>query len=108
MLDERIVQTVSTPFNIFKKKENVESMLNENLNQFKFDSTRFQQAFDIIYAFNNFERRTCSNAYDIWLNNCTECLLKQMLKPFKRALREQKLMILDFTFTTCKHVLLIS
>ena len=26
MLDERSVQTVSTPFNIFKNKENVESM----------------------------------------------------------------------------------
>ena len=36
---------VSTPFNIFKNKENVESMLNESLNQFKFDSTHFQQAF---------------------------------------------------------------
>ena len=51
------VQTVSTPFNIFKNKENVEWMLNESLNQFKFDSTRFQQALDIFYAFNNVERR---------------------------------------------------
>ena len=50
MLDERNVQTVSTPFNIFKNKENVESMLNESLNQFKFDSTHFQKAF------NNVER----------------------------------------------------
>ena len=33
MLDERSFQTVSTPFNIFKNKENVESMLNESLNQ---------------------------------------------------------------------------
>ena len=46
MLDERSVQTVSTPFNILKNKENVESMLNERLNQFKFDSTHFQQAFN--------------------------------------------------------------
>ena len=44
MLDERSVQTVSTPFNIFKNKGNVEPMLNESLNQFKFDSTQFQQA----------------------------------------------------------------
>ena len=47
---ERSFQTVSMPFNIFKKKENVESMLIESLNQFKFDSTHFQQAF------NNIER----------------------------------------------------
>ena len=53
MLDERSVQTVSTPFNIFKNKENVESMLNESLNQFKFDATHFQH---FSYAFNNVER----------------------------------------------------
>ena len=34
MLDERSVQRVSTPFDIFKNKENVEAMLNESLNQF--------------------------------------------------------------------------
>ena len=28
-------------------------MLNESLNQFKFDSTHFQQAFNIFYTFNN-------------------------------------------------------
>ena len=38
MLDERSVQTVSTSFHIFKNKENVELMLNEILNQLKFDS----------------------------------------------------------------------
>ena len=43
MLDKRSFQTVSTPLNIFKNKENIESMLNEILNQFKFDSTHFQQ-----------------------------------------------------------------
>ena len=37
MLDERSVQTVSTTFHIFKNKGNVEVMLNESLNQFKFD-----------------------------------------------------------------------
>ena len=36
-------------FNIFKNKENVESMLNESLTQFKFDSTHFQQAFNIFF-----------------------------------------------------------
>ena len=41
---------VYTTFNILKNRENVESMLNESLNQFKFDSTHFQQAF------NNVER----------------------------------------------------
>ena len=56
MLGERSVQTLPTQFNIFKNKENVESMLNESLNQFKFDSTRLQQAFNIFYTFNNVER----------------------------------------------------
>ena len=42
---------VSTPFDIFKNKRNVEAMLNESLNQFKFDSTHFQQAFNIILHF---------------------------------------------------------
>ena len=28
-------------------------MLNESLNRFKLDSTRFQQAFNIFYVFNN-------------------------------------------------------
>ena len=46
MLDERSVQAVSVPFNIFKNKGNVEAMLNESLNRFKFDSTRFQHAFN--------------------------------------------------------------
>ena len=50
MLHERSVQTASTQFNIFKNKGTVESMLNESLNQFKIDSTHFQQAF------NNVER----------------------------------------------------
>ena len=56
MLYERSVQTVSTPFNIFKNKENVELTLNESLNQLQFDSTHFQQVVDIIfYTFNNVE-----------------------------------------------------
>ena len=56
MLDERSVQTASTPFNIFKNKENVKSMFNESLSQFKIDSIHFQQAFNIFYAFNNVGR----------------------------------------------------
>ena len=86
MLDERSVQTVSTPFNIFKDKENVKSMLNEGLNQFKFDSTHFQQTFDIFLRFQQCWT-TCSNALDIWFNNCVERMLKQTLKPFKRAFK---------------------
>ena len=50
MLDERSVQTVSKPLNIFKNKGIVDSMLNESLNQFKFNSTHFQQAFDIFFT----------------------------------------------------------
>ena len=50
MLDERSVETVSTPFKIFKNKENVESMLNESLTQFKYDSTHFQQIFNIFFT----------------------------------------------------------
>ena len=37
---------------------NVESMLNESLDQFKFDSTCFQQAFNTFCAFNNGVERT--------------------------------------------------
>ena len=71
----------STPFNIFDNKGNVESMFNESLNQFKFDSARFQQAFNIFYTFNNVGRPLH------WVQQSVEPMLKQMLKPFKRALR---------------------
>ena len=53
MLDERSFQTDSTPFNIFESRGNVDSMLNESVNQFQFDSTRFPHIF---YPFNNVER----------------------------------------------------
>ena len=43
MLDGQSVQTALTPIKIFKNKGNVDAMLNESLNQFKFDSTHFQQ-----------------------------------------------------------------
>ena len=51
MLDELSEQTVSMPFNIFKNEENVKSMLNESLNQFKFDSKHLQLAFNIFLRF---------------------------------------------------------
>ena len=47
MLNDRSVKTVSTPFNIFKNKGNVGSMLSERLNDFKFDLTHFQKGFKI-------------------------------------------------------------
>ena len=57
MLDDWSVQTASTPINMFKNKGNVETMLNESLNQFKFDSTHFQQTFNNFFCtFNNVER----------------------------------------------------
>ena len=67
ILDERSVQTASMPINIFKNKGNVEAMLSESLNQFKFDSTHFQQAFNILLQFQQCWT-TCSNAPDIWFN----------------------------------------
>ena len=42
MLDVQSFQTISTPFNTLKNKDNVESMLNESLSQFKFNSTHYQ------------------------------------------------------------------
>ena len=82
MLDERSVQTVSTPSNIFKNKRNVEAMLNLSFNQFKFDSAHFQQAF------NNVERPVQTPPTFGSTNVLAEHMLKQMLKPFKRAFSE--------------------
>ena len=82
MLDERSVQTAATTINIFKNKGNVEAMLNESLNQF--DLTHFQQAFNIFFA-----RSTMLN--DLFkrprylVQQSVERMLKQMLRPFKRA-----------------------
>ena len=84
MLDERSVLTVSVPFNIIKNKGNVEAMLNESLNQFKFDSTHFQQAFDIFFPpwtmLNDLFKRPRH-----LVQQSVERMLNQMLKPFKRA-----------------------
>ena len=49
---ERSVQRASTSFNIFENKGNI-WMLNESLNQFKFDSTHFQQAVNTFHTVNN-------------------------------------------------------
>ena len=75
MLDEWRVQTVTTKLNIFKRKENVESMLNESLNHFKLDlpnmlSTMLTDPFK------------CPRHL---VQHSVEHTLKQMLKPFKRA-----------------------
>ena len=91
MLDERSVQTVSTPFNIIKNKGNVEAMLNESLNQFKFDSTHFQQAFNIFFTLSTMLNDLFKRARHL-VQQSVERMLKQMLKPFKRI----------FTLT-CQH-----
>ena len=75
MLDEWRVQTVTTKLNIFKSKENVESILNESLNHFKLDlpnmlSTMLNDPFK------------CPRHL---VQQSVERTLKQMLKPFKRA-----------------------
>ena len=56
MVDERSVQTVSTPFSILENKGhkgNVVWMLNENLNQYQY---LILHAFNKLYTFNNVER----------------------------------------------------
>ena len=80
MLDERSVQTVPTQFNIFKNKGNVESMLNEGLNQFRLDSTSFQQfIFSLSAMLNDLFKHPRH-----LVQQSVERMLKQMLKPFKR------------------------
>ena len=56
MVDERSVQTVSTPLNIFKTKENAArcTMLKESLNQFKFDSNHFQHSSQHFFRFEQY------------------------------------------------------
>ena len=63
-----------------------EAMLDESLNQFKYDSTHFQQSLNIFLRFQQCWT-TCSNALDIRFNNCVERVLKQMLKQFKRPFK---------------------
>ena len=55
--DARVFSSIFSKNNLQEKtllsKGNVELMSNESLNQLKFDSTCFQQAFDVFYTFNN-------------------------------------------------------
>ena len=79
MLDE---WSVTTQFNIFKNKGNVESMLNESLNHFKLDlpnmlSTMLNDLFK------------CPRHL---VQQSVEQTLKQMLKPFKRAFTQAKIL----------------
>ena len=88
MLDDRNVQAVSTPFNILKNRGNVVWMLNESLDQFNFDSTLFQQAFNIFYAFNNVQDDLFKRPQHLVQQSVERKLqLKQLLKPFEPALR---------------------
>ena len=82
MLDQRSDQTVSAPLKIFKNNENLESMLNKSLNQFKFDSAHFQQAFNIFLRPFSTMLKNLFKRPRVWFNNCVERMLKQMLKPF--------------------------
>ena len=78
MLDKWSAQTVSTPFNIFENTRNFEAVLNESLNQFKFDSTGFQHYFTPLTML--------SDALNISFNSYVERMFKQMLKLFTRAI----------------------
>ena len=83
MLDDWSVQTASTLFNIFGNKGNVVWMLNESLNRFKFDSTRFQQSFNVFPLLTVLD--------DLFkyphhlFQQSVERMLNQMLKPFELA-----------------------
>ena len=60
-------------------------MLNESLNQFELDWTRFQQAFNIFYTSNNVELNDLFKRLRNLVQQSVERMLKQTLKPFKRA-----------------------
>ena len=88
MLDERSVQTVSTPFNVFKNKENVESVLKESLHNLNLTQHTFNKLSTFSYAFNNVERPIQTPPTFGSTTVSVERMLKQMfkiLKPFKRA-----------------------
>ena len=78
---EQSVQTGSTPFNIIEHKGKVESMSNGSLNRFKLDSVRFQHFFTLSTMLDDLFKRT-----EHLVQQSVECMLKEMLKPFKRAL----------------------
>ena len=103
MLDERSVQTVSAPFNIFKNKENVESMFNESFNQFKFDSKHFQQAF------NNVERPVKTPptfGSTTVLNACRSKCWNHLRLPYTFAgvLREKKYLRVVLNASTTNYI----
>ena len=85
-IEERSIQTASTPFNIFERelKGNVESMLNESLNRFKCDSTpsfnKLSTFFTLSAMLNDLFKRTGH-----LVQQSVECMFKRTLKPFKRA-----------------------
>ena len=80
------VQTAWTPFNIFENKGKVQSMLNESLNRFKFDSTRFQQAFNTFLRFQQYWT-SCSNAPDIWFNKVLNACWSKCWNRFNGPLK---------------------
>ena len=57
-------------------------MFNESLNRFKLDSTRFQHFFTFSTMLDDLFKRT-----EHLIQQSVECKLKQILKPFKQALR---------------------
>ena len=60
-------------------------MLNESLNRFKFDSTHFQQALNIFYAFNNVGRPVEKRP-----QNLAQQSVERMLNPFNRAIKKPR------------------
>ena len=56
----------------FREQGKVESLLNEGLNRFKLDSTRFQQVFNIFYVFNNVGRPVQTHQ----IFGSTKCLMQ--------------------------------
>ena len=65
-------------------------MLNEILNRFKLDSTRFQQT-SIFFTFSTMLDDLFKRTEHL-VQQSVECMLKQMLKPLKR------------TFTPCRQI----
>ena len=84
MLNERSVETVSTRFNVFKNKGNVETMLNESLHQFKLIQHTSNKLSTFCFALstmlNDLLRRTRR-----LVQQSVENVLKEALKPFKLA-----------------------
>ena len=95
---ERRVQTTSTPFSIFENKGNVLWMLNESLNRFKIDSTRFQHFFTLSTMLNDLFKRP----QHLVQRSVGRMLTYQLLKPFKRALVFHKVRVVSSDFRKTK------